>query len=293
MHRANRLIAAAALAAAVLPPAAAQAARNWVLPSTTVLSGPNAWITVDGADSDELYIPNLRPLPIDSFKAFDSEGQAVTLQTPSQGKFRSTFDIQLTKPGTYKIVSATTAVIASWTENGEVKRFRGSGEDFAKQVPAGAADLKTIRTINRSETYVTRDTPTTTVFAPAGEGLELAPVTHPSDVVVGEPATFKLQLDGKPAAGLEVLLMRGGDHWKVPPTEIHAKTGADGAVTVTLPEGGVWWLRATHQTGETPRSAGPPPRPPQPGGPPPAPPQALPGDGYAANYTVTFEALLP
>lgn len=283
-----RLLTAVALGAAMLAPAAAQAARSWVLPSSTVLSGNNAWITVDAASSDELYIPSLRALPLTSIQVIDAEGQPATPQNGSMGKFRSTIDVQLTKPGTYKIASVTTSVMASWTENGEVKRFRGAGEDFAKQVPAGAADLKTIKSVARNETFVTRDTPTTQALKTTGQGLEMEPVTHPSDVVVGEAASFRLLLDGKPAAGVEVLVMRGGDHWKTKPAEIKVKTGPDGAFKVTLPEGGIWWISASTRTGETARGPGP-------GGPggQQAPAQPLAGDGYSASYTATVEAQLP
>jgi hypothetical protein len=291
----TRLIAAAV--AAALVPAAAQAAHSWVLPSTTVLSGSNAWITVDAATSDSLYFANLRPLPLTSIQVLDSEGQPVAPQNASLGKLRATFDVQLSKPGTYKIASVSTAVLASWTEAGVVKRFRGTGEDFAKAVPAGAADLKTIKTLSRYETFVTRDDPTTTVFAPTGQGLEMKPVTHPADVVVGEPASFALLLDGKPAAGLDVVFMRGGDYWKAKPAEITVKTGADGGFKVTLPEGGIWSMSASYRTGETGRG-GPPPGAGGPGGrpapdAPPPPAQPLAGDGYAANYTATIEAQMP
>lgn len=306
----TRLLTAAALGAALLLPAAAQAARSWVLPSTTVLSGPNAWVTVDAASSDRLYLPNLRPLRLDSIQVLDSEGQPVQPQSPSMGKFRSTFDVQVTKPGTWKIASVSTSVTASWTDNGEVKRFRGSSDDFAKQVPAGAADLKTIRTIARSETFVTRDKPTDAALKPTGQGLEMAAVTHPSDVVAGEAATFKLLIDGKPAAGLEVTVARGYDDWSAKPTpELKVKTGPDGAFKVTLPQAGLWWISASYSTGQTGRGGpppggpgGPPPGGPAPGGPgmggeggmrPQGPAQPLAGDGYAATYTAVVEAQLP
>lgn len=292
----TRLLAAAALAVATLAPAVAEAARNWLLPSTTVLSGRNAWVTFDAASSDELYFPNMRPLQMDTIQVFDSEGQPVKPENLSMGKFRSTFDVEFKKPGTYRIAAVSEQVMASWTENGEVKRFRGTGADFAKQVPAGAADLKTIKTLTRDETFVTRDGPTTTVFKPTGQGLELVPVTHPSDVVVGEAASFRLLLDGKPAAGVEVIFLRGADRWKTKPNEIKVKTGADGGLKVTLPEGGIWWMGATYRSGETGRGPGPGPggpgRPggrPAPGAPPP-PAQPLAGDGYSTSYTATIEA---
>jgi uncharacterized GH25 family protein len=289
--RKSRLFAAAAIGVAVLLPSAAQAAKNWVLSSTNVLSGANAWVTVDAASSDELYFPNLRPLALDTIEVLDADGQVVAPQNPSAGKFRSTFDVQVTKPGTWRIASVSSTVMASWSENGEVKRFRGSAADFAKQVPAGAADLKTIRTVSRNETFVTRDNPTTTVFKTSGQGIELVPVTHPTDVIVGKPASFRLLLDGKPAAGLEVVFMRGADRWKARAAEIKAKAGADGGFQVTLPEGGVWWMSASYQTGETGRGPGPG----GPGGPGGrgGPPQPLAGDGYGASYSATFEAQLP
>lgn len=293
----TRLLAAIALGAFAILPATAQAARNWVHPSTVTLSGKNAWVTIDAASSDELYIPNLRPLRIETIQVFDSDGQTVAPQNPSMGKFRSTLDVELNKPGTWKVTSLSTSVMASWTENGEVKRFRGTGEEFAKQVPASAADLKTIRSVSRNETFMTRDAPTTKVFEPTGQDLEMVPVTHPADVIVGEPATFRFLLNGKPAAGLEVVFMRGGDHWKLKPHEITLKTNADGEVTATLPEGGMWWMSATVQTGETGRGpgggggGGGGPRPA--GGGPPPPAQPLAGDGYNASYTATVETQLP
>ena len=282
----TRLLAVVVVGAALLAPAAANAARNWVLPSTTTLSGANAWVTFDAASSDELYFPDLRPLALNTISVLDADGQPVQPTSAMMGKFRSTFDVQITKPGTWKVTSLGTTVMASYSENGEVKRFRGTGEDFAKQVPAGAADLKTIKTIARSETFVTRDKPTDAALKPTGLGLELAPVTHPSDVVATEAATFKLLLDGKPAAGVEVTLLRGYDHWsgKAAP-ELKVTTGADGAFKVTLPQAGLWWISASYRTGETGRGPGP--------GGPGGPPQPLAGDGYSATYTAVIEAQLP
>jgi uncharacterized GH25 family protein len=301
----TRLLAVVALGAAAIAPVAAHAARSWVLPSTTTLSGSNAWVTFDAASSDELYFPDLRPLPLTSIQVIAGDGAADQVQNGSQGKFRSTFDVQVSKPGTWKVASVSTMVMASWTENGEVKRFRGTGEDFAKQVPAGAADLKTIRNVSRNETFVTRDKPTREALKATGQDLEMVPVTHPSDVVATQPATFQLLLNGKPASGVSVTVMRGYDHWSTKSApEIKAETDKDGVFKVTLPQAGLWWISASLRTGETGR----PPEGPRPAGAPGAmpgmpmgggeggrggPPQALAGDGYSASYTAVIEAQQP
>ncbi|MDR6534131.1 putative GH25 family protein [Caulobacter rhizosphaerae] len=297
----NRLLAVAAAGLVLALPLAANAHRGWIVPSFTVLSGDGAWVTLDAAISNELFYADHNPMRLDAVTVTAPDGSVDKIQNPATGKYRSTFDVQLSKPGTYKIGSAVSTVMASWTQDGQVKRFRGSPEDFAKQVPAGAADLKTIKSFNRNETFVTRDAPTTTVFAPTGKGLELVPVTHPNDLVAGEAATFKFLLDGKPAADLEVTFAPGNSRYRATPGDFKVKTGADGAFKVTFPEAGMYWMNAVVRTGETGRGPGGPGGPGggmggpgggAPGGAP-APATPLAGDGMSASYTATLEALRP
>ena len=238
-------------------PLTASAHRAWMVPSFTVLSG-DAWVTVDAAISNELFYADHNPMRLDGVVVYAPDGSVDRTQNALTGKYRSTFDVQLSRPGTWKIASVSSNVTASWTQDGQVKRFRGSADDFAKQVPAGAADLKTIRGSNRNETFVTRDAPTDTVLKPTGKGLELVPVTHPNDLVAGEAATFKFLLDGKPAADLEVTLAPGNSRYRATPGDFKVKTGADGAFKVTFPEAGMYWLNATVRSGETGRGPGGP-----------------------------------
>jgi uncharacterized GH25 family protein len=294
----NRLLALAAAGLVLALPLAANAHRGWIVPSFTVLSGDGAWVSVDAAISNELFYADHNPMRLDAVVVTAPDGSVDKIQNALTGKYRSTFDVQLAKPGTYKIGSATSMVMASWTEGGQVKRFRGSPEDFAKQVPAGAADLKTIKSFNRNETFVTRDAPTTTVFAPTGKGLELVPVTHPNDLVAGEAATFKFLLDGKPAADLEVTFAPGNSRYRATPGDFKVRTGADGSFKVTFPEAGMYWMNAVARTGETGRGPGGPgggmggPGGGAPGGAP-APATPLAGNGASASYTATLEALRP
>ncbi|MBO9707890.1 MAG: DUF4198 domain-containing protein [Caulobacter sp.] len=287
----KRLLAVAAAGVALALPLSASAHRAWMVPSATVLSGDGAWVGVDAAISNELFYADHNAMRVEGVTVYAPDGSVEKIQNAATGKYRSTFDVQLSKPGTYKIATATSSVMASWTENGEVKRFRGSADDFAKQAPAGAADLKTIRGFNRNETFVTRDAPTDTVFKPTGKGLELVPVTHPNDLVAGEAATFKFLLDGKPAADLEVTLAPGGSRYRAAPGDFKVKTGPDGVFKVTFPEAGMYWLNASVRTGETGRGPGGPGG--APGGAPGGPAQPLAGNGFNASYTATLEALRP
>ena len=106
--------------------------------------------------------------------------------------------------------------------------------------PKDAKDLKVSQSVGRNETFVTNGSPNETALKTTGEGIELVPVTHPNDLVAGEAATFKLQIDGKPAAGLELEITRGGTRYRNAQEEIKVTTDAEGKFSVTWPEAGMY-----------------------------------------------------
>ena len=174
------------------------------------------------------------------------DGKPVAAENENTGKWRSTFDVHLTQPGTYRVANVGSGFMASYKQGGEQKRWRGTEAEFPGALPADATDVETTRTDSRTETFVTLGEPTD--LAVVGKGLELAPVTHPNDLAVGEAATFKLLKDGQPAANVEVTVARGGVRYRNNPEEITVKTGADGAFSVTWPEAGLYWLGASVRT---------------------------------------------
>ena len=286
------LVAIAALAL----PASVQAHRMWMMPSATVLSGEDPWVTVDAAVSNDLFYFEHQPVRLDNLKVWAPDGSEVKVENASTGHFRSVFDLHLTQKGTYKIAAVSNTVMGSYLLNGKQERLkRGTTvETLAAAIPAGATDVQTAEASNRNEIYVTSGAPTTTVFKPSGQGIELVPVTHPNDLVAGEAATFQFLLDGEPAAGLTVTAIRGGIRYRDALGQQDLKTGADGKVTITWPEAGMYWLNATTGGGREgpggPGEAGPnagAPTAPGAGAPPrPAgPPQRR------ANYVTTLEVL--
>ncbi|MDX1983283.1 MAG: DUF4198 domain-containing protein [Bryobacteraceae bacterium] len=277
MSRRNlRLI--VAVAAAVVP-VTLQAHRQWMLPSSTVLSNADSWITVDAAVSNELFYFDHVPMRLSNLVITGPDGAVVTPENAATGKYRSTFDVHLTQPGTYRIAQVNDTIFATWTENGERKNWRGSAAEFAKVVPANAEGMKKSRMSNRVEVFVTAGKPTKRALEPSGVGLELAPVTHPNDLVTGEAATFQLLMNGKPAAGMEITLIPGGIRYRDELHEMKCKTEQDGKFTFTFEDPGMYWLNAT--SGGGPRMGGPG------GG---QGPMRFP-EGDRASYTATLEVL--
>lgn len=254
-----RLAATVALAAMAVVPASAH--RQWMMPSSTVLSGDDVWVTVDAAVSNDLFYFEHQPLRLDAVKAWAPDGTEVAIENKSTGRYRSTFDVHLTQKGTYRIASVADMLMGSYDLNGKTERLpRGTtAENLAERVPAGATNVKTAEANNRNEIFVTVGEPTNTLFKPTGKGIELVPVTHPNDLIAGEAATFQFLLDGKPAADLPVTVIPGGIRYRDQLGQIDLKTGADGKVSVTWPEAGMYWLNVTTpQAGEGAEGTPPP-----------------------------------
>jgi uncharacterized GH25 family protein len=268
------LVATVAIAAMAAVPASAH--RQWMMPSSTVLSGDDVWVTVDAAVSNDLFYFEHQPLRLDAVKAWAPDGTEVTIENKATGRYRSTFDVHLTQKGTYRIASVADMLMGSYDLNGKTERLpRGTTTaNLAERIPAGATNVKTAEANNRNEIFVTVGEPTTTLFKPTGKGIELVPVTHPNDLIAGEAATFQFLLDGKPAADLPVTVIPGGIRYRDQLGEMHLKTGADGKVEISWAEPGMYWLNVT-----TPQAGG------EEGAPPPI--------ARRASYVTTLEVLAP
>jgi uncharacterized GH25 family protein len=238
------------LAAALLAPLASHAHKTWLLPSATV-STVDQWVTIDAAVSNDLFYFNHVPLRLDSLMITAPDGSKIAPENSHTGKYRSVFDIQLKQNGTYKVALLNQGVFASYEENGARKRWRGSAEKFATEVPANAKGLEVNESVGRIETFVTAGKPSDAALKPSNVGLELIPVTHPNDLFAGEASKFRFLLDGKPAANLNVVLQPGGTRYRNEQQEQQLKTDANGELSVTWSNPGMYWLESVLQDQKT------------------------------------------
>lgn len=245
-----RMLKIATLTFAALLPIASHAHKAWLLPSATV-STVDQWVTIDAAVSNNLFYFDHNPLRIDALSITAPDGSQLKPANTGAGKYRNTFDVHLQQPGTYRIAVTNVGITASYEQNGQMKRWRGTAAAFAKEVPADAQKLRVTESAGRVETFVTAGKPTTDALKLTNVGLELAPVTHPNDLYAGEEATFALLLDGKPAANLPVTLIAGGTRYRDTQGEVEVKTDADGRFSVTWPEPGMYWLETTLEDSKT------------------------------------------
>jgi uncharacterized GH25 family protein len=106
--------------------------------------------------------------------------------------------------------------------------------------------VKTTTMVQRQDTFVTANKPTTGALKPVGAGLELVPVTHPNELRAGEKATFRFQLDGKPLPNFPFSLIPGGVKYRGTLGEVRLTTDAKGEATFTLPAPNMYWLSAAY-----------------------------------------------
>ncbi|EDY85047.1 hypothetical protein VDG1235_4681 [Verrucomicrobiia bacterium DG1235] len=221
----------------------ALAHRQWILPSTSILSGEDQWISVEAAISNNLYFPNHHAIALDNITVLGPSGQALEKHSAAQGKIRSTFELQLEANGSYRIFSGRSGMFASWEEDGERKRKRGTAEEFAAMDLASMDKLQLRENASRVETIVTSGAPSE--IAVSGKGLEFEFKTHPNDLFTGESASFRVLLNGKPTAGVEVTVVQGNDRFRNEAGDLTFVSGEDGLVEIEWPQAGRYWINAS------------------------------------------------
>ncbi|MDY7539566.1 DUF4198 domain-containing protein [Undibacterium sp. RTI2.1] len=245
MKPATKIIALSLASLALSLPLAAQAHRAFLLPTSTITAGNAPWVSIDAAAATDVFFMDHQPLKLDSLLITAPDGSNAKEENANTGKLRSSFDLHLEKIGTYKISLLNNAVFASYKDKGVPKRWRGAAENISKEIPADAEDVVISQMQGRIETFVTNGKPSTKALEVTGKGLEMQAITHPNDLVAGENASFRLVLDGKPAANVSVSVIPGGIRYRQNLGEQTLTTDADGKLTITWKTAGMYWLEAS------------------------------------------------
>lgn len=241
------------LSALVLGSLSAQAHRAWILPDVTVLSGETPTVTFDMAVSNSLFNFDHVPLRTNGLTITAPNNKTVEAENLHTGKFRTVFDLKLEQEGTYRVFTASQGLFARWEDEEGKRQFypkRGQAFDqkeFNKVVPKKGKGLEVSQTSRRLETFVTSGEPTDNALKITNKGLELKPITHPNDLYAGETAKFQFYIDGKPAAGVEVSLIREGTRYRNDQEEISLTSNKKGEISVNWNGAGRYFLEAKYK----------------------------------------------
>lgn len=244
----------------------------WMLPSEFNVSSDIAhWVTVDGTASHGVFSFD-KPIGLDNVTVYDPAGNPARIGPYYKGQRRSVFDLALSEVGTYKVeLRNPPRYVTTYTigKRNTERRIMANKQEAAAQVPTKAQGVTTYAMQNISAFYVTRNTPSDTVLKSSGQGLELQPLTHPSDVVVGEAARFRLTFDGQPLADRKVEVVGHGTQWRDGRQQQDLVSDQDGVVAFTPAQRGPHLLSANiEQVSRSPLA-----------------------DKVEINYLLTFEVL--
>lgn len=221
--------------------AGASAHRPWIMATNTFIEAKEATVTIDGAISDQLFEFDTNTMKFDGAMLTDPDGASAAIPAPTSGRFRSSVDLKLPKDGTYKVSLVSVNTMGSYKLNGETKRFRNEAD-----LPAGALDVTRSTNHTRLETFVTANKASMGAFKPTGEGLEMIPLTNPTELRSGETARMRFTLDGKPLANHPFSLVPGGVRYRGVLGEIRLVTDARGEAAIKLPAANQYWLGVSY-----------------------------------------------
>jgi uncharacterized GH25 family protein len=233
-------IAAAAVAIAAAAPA--QAHMPYLLPNLFDVTKRDH-VTVQAAFTETPFIADVAMRSAD-FRAEGPGGAQPAVQVVYL-KDVAMFEAALPSDGTYRVSSGERLGRKGKMHRGADGAWRmvGEGDD-----PPTGAQLVEVQSVTVAEAYVTRGAPSREVLKPREEGLELRPITHPSEVFAAAPARFQLLFGGRPLADCEVKLYRAAGFFDGRSIAAETRSAADGAVTLTPPDAGTYLVLIRHRT---------------------------------------------
>lgn len=243
-------VAACSMLAGVAFSSIANAHTGWILPSHFTISKEGGdWLTFDVTAANATFVFD-KPASADNARIVMPDGRQERPAFILKGKRRSVFDFEFTEQGTHKVTIAGAPRYMTHYKIGKrdsVKRSRANKVERVTQLPEGARDVETSMMLGRVESYVTVGKPSEKAFEIQGNGLELKPITHPSDIVAQEPVRLQFYFNGKPQAGAKVSIVREGVPYRNQQEEITLKSDKQGYVEFTPEIAGRYLLVASHQ----------------------------------------------
>lgn len=227
---------------ALISSASAAAHTSYMLPSVFNTS-EGELVTVQCSFTEDFPTPEIAVrsddyhvvLPDGSRDSFDTKTdlrQLVVLENglDSEGTYRLTTGVRLGRKSKRALVGD------EW-----VPVF-GQGAE----VPAEATEVRTAQTETVADVYVSKGAPSWESIAPIGR-LAFVPKTHPNEIFSGEEFSLAVMFDGAPLSDQKMSVYRSGGHYEEPQFGIEEMTDADGEVSLTIDQPGVYMIMTRHR----------------------------------------------
>jgi len=247
----NKKLTAFGLACSVLSAIAfssvAQAHPRWVLPSHFSVSKEGGdWLSFDVTASHGTFVFD-KPAGSQNASIIMPDGRSEYPNFTLTGKRRSMFDFFFVEQGTHKVTVNNPMEYYTEYKAGKretLKWLEANKADRDKLLPKQARDIATRIYFTRAESYITVGKPSLEALKIEGKLLELLPITHPSDIVEGEPVKMQFYFEGEQQAGVEVEITREGTLYRNHQQQIDLVSDAQGFISFVPEHAGRYILKA-------------------------------------------------
>ena len=197
------------------------------------------WISLDAGFAETFFHSDVA-FDKGNFQVLTPAGVWVAPARVEQFTSRSVLEYQAQQDGTYRFSTGTRfgAVFRMYELNGERKHTR----DPKEVLPKGHKLLDHYQSVTLAETYVTLKAPDNSALKPYNKGLELVPITHPSDLYAGEAFEFSVLLDGKPLVNQPVSIFSAQDSTQQQQPAYTTTTDHSGNASVVFKNAGIYLL---------------------------------------------------
>lgn len=204
-------------------------------------------VSLDAAFAETFFVPEVA-FDDSRFTVTGPDGHSRPLQTVQVFKTRTVAEQVLPQDakGTYRFSTGPRlgALFRTWEVDGK----RESSRDPAAKIPARAKVIADFQSLTLAETYVSVGEPDRGALAPHGKGLELAALTHPDDLYVGEKFQFTVLYDGKPLPDQKVEVTEAVWSTGRTPRTLTVVTDAQGQAALALDQAGTWVALSRYRT---------------------------------------------
>jgi len=166
-----------------------------------------------------------------------------------QSAQRTTLDLPISQQGTYAVrYHSAPRYFTSYTagSKGKKKRLRLDKVASQSQLPNSAKNVVTKKSVTSAVAFITNTLPSVQGLKPTGKGLELVPVTHPSDYVTNDTITMQLFFDGQPLSDVTAKLQRSGSQYTASNKPSKSVTDETGQLSYHFKQGGLFTLSVNH-----------------------------------------------
>lgn len=253
MHMNNKfkaLTIGCTMAVGLLSSTLVNAHPRWILPSHfTVSKEGGDWLTFDVTASHGTFVFD-KPAGSESAQVTMPDGRLERPNFVLRGKRRSVFDFYFVEQGTHKV--AVNNVPSYYTQykagrRDTVKNIAANKAERAALLPKKSRDVSTQLNFTRAESYVTVGKPSTKALQMDGQYLEMLALTHPSDIVEGQPVSLQFYFYGKPQQGVSAEVTREGTLYRNHQEQLDLLSDAEGKIVFTPTEAGRYVIKANYK----------------------------------------------